>query len=454
MKYKLLFIALLSYSLNLYSANPIILNKGVCDPHIHIFNGKAYVYATHDRSIENKNFAMDDWWIWSSDDLVSWKLESVLKPQDTYIGKSFSDCWATDAAYMNGKYYWYFSGGRENIGVVVGNTPVGPWKDILGKPIVPSTITPVAERDPAVFKDDDGVCHIIFGVFDFYMSQLNNDMTSLATPPRKIVINNPIGPYGKDKTDDKPFMHKHNGLYYLSWGCFYAVSKNLYGPYDYVGSVISKESFVPGDQNEYKRFDKGSSANNNLYKPLYDRHGSFFELNNQTYFAYNDLSTTNNGYFRNTFISYIHYKNDGEIAPIRVDEIGVGEYDASQNKIEAEDYFKAKGIKKEECLEGGFMVSFIENKSFIEFPNIKGLEKKSKITIRASLDKSDKVILEVHESSPKGKLIKTCNIIGSDGQFKDYIFELPKIKEAKNLCFVYKSNSNFTKFQWNWFSFK
>ena len=56
---------------------------------------------------------------------------------------------------------------------------------------------------------------------------------------------NPFGPYGKDITDDKPSLHKHGGLYYLSWRGFYAVSENVYGPYEYRGTVLSPESVAP-----------------------------------------------------------------------------------------------------------------------------------------------------------------------------------------------------------------
>ena len=79
------------------------------DPHIHVFDGKAYLYATHDKSADNTTFVMEDWWVWSSTDLVEWTQESVLKPEDIYIGKGFKSAWATDAAEKHGKYYWYFS---------------------------------------------------------------------------------------------------------------------------------------------------------------------------------------------------------------------------------------------------------------------------------------------------------------------------------------------------------
>ncbi|GAL67206.1 hypothetical protein JCM19301_1818 [Jejuia pallidilutea] len=106
-------------------------------------------------------------------------------------------------------------------------------------------------------------------------------------------------------TDDKPFIHKYNGKYYLSWGCFYAMSNNLYGPYNYVDTVIKESSFAKG-------YDSPTWPNGFLQ----GRHGSFFEWHNQWYYVYCDISQTGNRYFRDAFLSYVHYKANGEMATI------------------------------------------------------------------------------------------------------------------------------------------
>ena len=70
------------------------------------------------------------------------------------------------------------------------------------------------------------------GVFTYYISKLSNDMTSLAETPRLVSFTNHVyGPCGDGKTDDKPFIHKMDETYYLSWGCFYATSSSIYGPF-------------------------------------------------------------------------------------------------------------------------------------------------------------------------------------------------------------------------------
>ena len=157
------------------------------------------------------------------------------------MGAGFQGCWATDAAERNGRYYWYFSEGPKT-GVVVGETPAGPWRDPLGGPLVAEGMVPVKAYDPGILVDDDGSAYIVFGVWDYYVARLGEDMISLAEKPRRVTIHNPEGPYGRGKTDDKPYLHKRGGIYYLSWGCFYAMSESVYGPYECRGSVLAEEN--------------------------------------------------------------------------------------------------------------------------------------------------------------------------------------------------------------------
>ena len=292
------------------SGNPIIPSQGVCDPHVRIYNDRAYLYATHDKSPDSKDFTMDDWWIWSSPDLVDWTHECTIHPENTYYEKPDSSCWAVDAIERSGKHYLYFSRGPREIGVVMADSPIGPWRDPLGTPLVADGSVATEARDPGLFKDDDGEYYIVFGTFDFYIARLGENMVSLAEVPRKISIANPEGPYGKGKTDDKPYLHKRNGIYYLSWGCFYGVSDTVYGPYDCRGSIIHQDNVAP--ELGYK--NRGIT---------YDRHGSFFEWRGQWYFICNEMGITQNVYFRDSSISYVDYLPNGDIAPIRITREGV-----------------------------------------------------------------------------------------------------------------------------------
>ena len=418
-----------------FSQNPIVANKGLNDPHIHIFNDTAYVYASHDKSIKNEKFVMENWWVWSSSDLINWTKRSILKPKDTYIGKEFSRCWATDAAYKNGKYYWYFSEGNEQTGVVVGDSPVGPWKDLLKKPLLNSSLTPTDEYDVCVFEED-GSHYIIFGVWDYYMAKLNDDMMSLAEKPKKISINNPRGPYNLDgsnkekPTDDKPFLHKYNGKYYLSWGCFYAMSDNLYGPYEYKDCLINEQSFAKG-------FEKPTWPTGFRQ----GRHGSFFEWNKQWYYVYCDISQTGNRYFRDSFLSYIHYKENGEIAPIKIDGRGVANYDAHRGVIQAEEYFKAEGVQKKQ-FDDGFVVQTTQTESLLYYPHVKNLSKKSSLQLNLFCEDKGAYLIEIYSDLFCKSKIGTRRIkLKSKNKVTQENIKLSNLKNVENILISIKSES-------------
>ncbi len=417
----------------LFSQNPIIPNKGVNDPHIRIIDNKAFLAASHDRSISNKTFVMDDWWLWSSENLVDWELEKTLSPEETYIGKPYTKCWASDITKRNGKYYWYFSEANINIGVVVAENPKGPWLDPLGAPLIDEKLTPTKEYDVGIFEDIDCDFFIVFGIWDYYIAKLNDDMISLAEKPKKINIDNPRGPYNlcgtrKEKTtDDKPFIHYYNKKYYLSWGCFYAMSDSLYGPYDFKGSIIESKSFSHG-------YDSPTWPNG--FKQ--GRHGSFFNWHNQSYFAYCDMSQTGNRYFRDTFISYINYKENGEISPIRVDGQGVGNFDVNKGHINAVEYFKSHGVKKIENPDGSFSISNIEDQDFLIFNKIKGLGDKKHIKFNGLFNHDFKI--EARLNSPNGKLIGIYNIKSNETK-SEREFEFNQTEETINLCLVFRGDN-------------
>jgi len=289
-----------------YSGNQLFEGKGVCDPSVRIFNNKVYLYATHDTPLDaperngDQGYHMLEWWVWSSENLVDWKLENTLSPTVLGFPEGFKDCWATDALSKNGKYCWYVCTPK-NTYVVMSETPTGPWAAPLGgEPLM-------AGRDPAPFIDDDGVPYLVTGVWNYNIARLGEDLISLAESPRTIVINNPEGPYGKGKTDDKAYLHKNDGWYYLSWGCFYAMSKNIYGPYDCKGSFLQEENIDAAIRQKSWNMD---------------RHGSFFQWREQWYFICND-QTAAGPYYRDSVITYVHYRENGEIAPIQITKKGV-----------------------------------------------------------------------------------------------------------------------------------
>ena len=423
----------------LRAANPIVPFVGLTDPHAAVYGDRVYLYATHDFSATNQHFLMKDWWVWSSADLVHWRQEGILKPEDTYLKRPFNDCWATFGASRSGKFYWYFSAGRTDIGVVMGDTPVGPWHDPLGKPLIPEGLVPTKERDPDILIDDDGQAYIVFGTFDYYLARLNADMISLAEKPRLIALDWKFGPYGEGKTDDKPSLHKRNGIYYLSWSSFYAMSKNVYGPYTFKGSVITTNGLAP-------EFRKG-----NIF---HDRHGNFFTWHHQWYYACNDKSQPGRSdYFRDSVISYVHYRDNGEMAPIRLDRIGVGKYDAHHPRIEAEDYFDANSVEQRESPGGGFEVRGLRDGSFLVYPNVTNVRPQMLMQMRVASIRAVGVELEIREKNPTGKLLGACAIPDTGGwdHYQMIGCELKLNTNQADLCLVPKGGTN-ELLRLDWFS--
>lgn len=356
-----------SYS-NARGGNPIVENVGLCEPQVRVFDGKVFLYATHDAAPDNNTFVMHDWWVWTTDDLLSWKQVSTLTPQQTYFGMPSSECWATDAISRNGKYYLYFSRGQDEIGVVTADSPAGPWHDPIGKPLIASKSTPTLARDPGMLQEEDGTTYIVFGCWNYYLAKLNDDLVSLAETPRLLTLDKQVGPYGPGRTDDKPFLHKRNGIYYLSWGCYYATSPNIYGPYTY------KDSFVKRDRTE-PVFQRALT---------YDRHGSFFELNNQWYFICNDQSFPGSTpYFRNSVVSYVHFRQTGDIDPIYLNRLGVGQYDTA-TPIPAANFFALCGGHQAESPDGGFEVRQLQSDSTLDYPHVMNVPKNMTVTLRAA----------------------------------------------------------------------
>ena len=420
--------------------NPIVVGQGLTDPKIRIYGDRAYLYATHDASAESKYWRMNDWWTWSSDDLVHWKYESTLKPEQTYWGKPWNSCWATDGISYNGKYCFYFSRGNNELGVVKSDTPIGPWTDPLHKPLVAQGSVPTAARDPAILQEKDGTTYIIFGCWDYYIARLNDDMVSLAEKPRKIELDQKAGPYGPGKTDDKAFLHKYNGKYYLSWGCFYAMSDKIYGPYTYKGSIITQERTAP-------EFQKAL---------VFDRHGSFFEFHHQWYFACNDQSwpgTTK--FFRDSIISYVHYRDNGEIEPIYINRVGAGEYDATQSRIEAEDYFNAEGVTQRESSDGGFELRNIRNGSWAEYPNVTNLPISALVSFRVAAVSPKGSTIEVHENSINGPLLGATHVPGATGNstYQTVSARLNNTTATENLYLVFHGDAG-EILRLNWIAFR
>ncbi len=427
---------------DLRAGNPIVPNIGLTDGHMRVYGDRIYNFATHDYYPERKGFVMKHWWVWSSTDLLTWTCESILDPSVLGLPADFQDCWATDALTRNGTYYWYVCDPLQTY-VVVSETPNGPWSSPLGnKPLTEG-------RDPGAFIDDDGKAYLVTGVWDFSIAELGDNMISLAEEPHTIKIINPRGPYNHDgknsqePTDDKAYLHKHNGRYYLSWGCYYAMAESVYGPYTYKGCFI-----VEGrTESEFRGGEFGVT---------HDRHGSFFQWNNQTYFNCNDLSSNGaHNFWRNTIIMYIHYRDNGEIEPAYINRIGVGQYDAAAGPIEAENYYLAMSAEKGQNREKGFEMKGLNAASSLVYSNVMNLPQNCEATFRISSYNRGGGVIEVWhdgDDSDDSELLGTCEVPETGGRYATVKCRLKNKAEELSIRLAFKVGGK-ESFRLDWISF-
>lgn len=235
----------LALSLRLSAQNPIVRHMYTADPSAHVFNGRLYVYPSHDRD-SGVTFDMVDYHVFSTDNMVDWTDHGLaLSLHD--VSWAGGNAWAPDCNYSNGRYYFYFPTDRSYIGVAVGDSPAGPFRDALGKPLVRKDSPGVVNKrdfiDPSIFIDDDGAPYLFFGQLDLNVVRLNEDMVSYEGPVHIIE--------GAKNFFEAAWVHKYNGTYYLSystWGekgvtgpqIVYATSDNVLGPYHYQGVILDE----------------------------------------------------------------------------------------------------------------------------------------------------------------------------------------------------------------------
>ena len=262
-------------------SQPLVTHIYTADPSAHVFDGKLYIYPSHDIDAgipfndNGDHFGMEDYHVLRMDSPDS-------KAEDCGVALHVKDVpwaerqmWAPDAATKDGKYYLYFPAKRANglfqIGVAIGDHPAGPFK------AEPEAIEGSYSIDPAVYRDDDGEHYIYFGGIwggqlqcyrdntyspDYQeptanepalgprVARLSADMKQFAETPRELVI---LDEQGKPllagdnarRYFEGPWMHKYQGKYYLSYSTgdthflCYATSDNPYGPFTYQGQILT-----------------------------------------------------------------------------------------------------------------------------------------------------------------------------------------------------------------------
>lgn len=266
--------------------NPVISGQFTADPTARVFEGKIYMYPSHDipsvvtHSDGSPWFSMPDYHVFSSEDLTEWTDHGViLRQEDVPWGKPDAYAmWAPDCVFKDGKYYFYFpdapaSGMGFGVGVAVSDRPYGPF--------VPEAeqIKGIFGIDPCVLIDDDGTSYIYWAGMGIRGCRLNDNMLELDGEPQLLDQNLPAG------FKEGPFVFKCDGRYYLTYPWVrentetlaYAIGDSPLGPFEYKG-LIMKESPVGCWTNHHSLVEYRGQwylfYHHNDYSPDFDKNRS------------------------------------------------------------------------------------------------------------------------------------------------------------------------------------
>jgi hypothetical protein len=268
-------------------SQPLVSHIYTADPSAHVFNGKIYIYPSHDIDAGEafddlgSHFAMEDYHILSMDGPDGEATDHGVALHVKDVPWAERQMWAPDATEKNGTYYLFFPAkdhdGIFRIGVATSDSPTGPFTP------QPEAIKGSFSIDPAVFKDDDGSYYMYFGgiwggqlqrwrtgSFNAEQSEspvaflpadnepalcakvakLTDDLFEFAEAPKDVVIVDENGQPLLQGDNDRRFfeaswMHKYNDKYYFSYSTGdthyigYAVGDDPYGPFTYKGIILN-----------------------------------------------------------------------------------------------------------------------------------------------------------------------------------------------------------------------
>lgn len=293
------------------SGNPIFPGW-YADPHAIIYGKTYWVFPTYSDVYEKQIF-MD---CFSSKDLITWtKHPNIITTEE--VKWAHKAMWAPAAIEKDGKYYLFFAandvheGEIGGIGVAVADKPEGPYKDLLGKPLINEIVNGAQPIDQFVWEENGEYLMYYGGWRHCNVVRLSNDFTHLI-PFEDGTIFKEITP-AKEYVEGS-FMIKRNGIYYFMWSeggwtgpdyaVAYAMSDNPYGPFERIGKILQQDMEVA----------RGAGHHSVINIPGTDDWYIFYHRR---------PLTERNGNHRETCIEKLEFNDDGTIKPVRITFEGV-----------------------------------------------------------------------------------------------------------------------------------
>ena len=305
-----LLMLLICFSFSAVAQNPIIRDQFTADPTARVFEGKIYLYPSHDipSPVERLKewFCMADYHVFSSENLTHWQDHGVIVSQENvpWVAPESYSMWAPDCVYRDGKYYFYFpsAAAGENrqgfaVGVAVSDKPYGPF--------IPEEhpIEGIGGIDPCVLINHDGQAYIYWSGRGMSVAKLKDNMVELDSEPVQIE-GLPEG------FKEGPFVFERKGVYYYTFPWVedkteklaYAMGDNPLGPFEFKGIIM----------------DESPTG-------CWTNHHSIVEYHDQWYLFYhhNDYSSAFDKN-RAARIDYLFFNADGTIQEVTPTLRGVG----------------------------------------------------------------------------------------------------------------------------------
>ena len=452
MKKNIIITAALAIAMNSTAQNPFVQTWFTSDPAPMVHNNRMYVYTGHDE--DNADFFwMQEWRIYSTDDMVNWQDHGSPLALESF---SWADdrAWASQCVERDGKFYWYIcahsklSNGMA-IGVAVSDTPTGPFKDAIGKPLFENGSWD--HIDPTVMIDEDGQAWLMWGNPQCYYLRLNRDMISYSGELGRLdmteeAFGGPMmsqrekGKKYKDSYVEGPWLTKRNGTYQLLYAAggvpehiSYSTASSPTGPWKYAGEIMPL-------------------SNTNSFT----NHCGVADYKGHSYFFYHTGKLPNGGGFgRSVAVEEFKYNADGSFPTILPTEEGVkpvGKFDPYR-KVEAETMAFSKGIKTEQNNEVGVYVTDIHNGDYIKLQNVHFCNKVPRTFTARVASGLRGGNIEIHLDSIGGKLLGTVNVPGTGGweEWQTITTDLTAIATGHHdLYFVFTGRKGPKLFNFDW----
>lgn len=423
--------------LNVNAQRPIIQTKYTADPAPMVYNDTVFLYTTHDED-DAEGFKMQDWLLYTSTDMVNWTDHGVVASLKSFDWvKRDNGAWAEQVVERNGKFYMYCPIHGNGIGVLVSDSPYGPFKDPLGKPLVWQK-EHWDDIDPTVFIDEDGQAYMYWGNPNCYYVKLNEDMISYSGDIVKLKET-------PEHYQEGPWFYKRNGHYYLAFastccpeGIGYAMSDSPTGPWKTKGYIMRPTERTRGNHPGIMDY-KGKSY---VFGLNYD----LLKLETNTHYERRSVS-----------VAEMHYNEDGTIqevpywADTKLEQIGTFN---PFRKVEAETMAWGYGLKTAPNADKSLSVVDVNNGEYICVRGVNfGKNKARRFEVSAlPLEGGN---LKIRLDVPDGKIVGNVNIPQGNetSKYELYSCEVNAVSGIHDLYLSFEGENNKDLFELDYWKF-